>query len=275
MFWVMFDTSTKPDYYLDVHNLLALPNGATIRYDYRENHIAASALVEARAQRKGIILLIYAQHAAFQKGGEDHKGVLPYDGALWIATQVASLSHIRNEGNRFYFDLELSGYPSNNVAALGRILEPLVRAGEVPFEKWITTSGRDEDFELIREGQPSANWTAVVDRIGTYPSQFADDSFWRVAKIATGDDRVPAIPTLKDHVETKDGQQVTTRVDAIYPAFELEKLGIEIESRMPEAGAEPAAEGNVGRRQVQFATAPDCPIRGLDKTLATPTSVRA
>lgn len=261
----MFDTSTKLDYYRDVQNLLALPNGSTIRYDYRENHITAGALAEAGADRMGKVLLAYVQHPAFRKGGDDPLGPLPYDGSLWIPTRIAELSHVRMKGNRTYLDLRLTGYPSNNIDALRRILKPLADAGEVPFAKWVATSEQNDDFELLHEGESSANWTAVIDRIGAAPSQFEGDSFWRISKIARGDDRIPIEPDLRDHIETEDGQQVVTRVKAIYPVFELEKIAIEVESRMPEAGAELAGEDRGAGRSVSFASSGGGPLKGFDK----------
>jgi hypothetical protein len=188
--------------------------------------------------------------------------VLPYAGNLWLGTRIANLSHVRIEGNRRYFDLELTAYPSNNVDALARILRPLVQAGDAPFSRWVAISDRDEELELLQEGAASANWTAVVDQIGSTPSQFAGDSFWRIAKLVTGKDRSPLAPKLRDHVETRDGEQITTRVDAIYPVQELESLGIEIESRMPEGGDEPADDG--GHRIISFAASAEGPLRGFD-----------
>jgi len=261
MFWVMFDTGTRVDYYRDVHNLLALPIGSTIRYDYRENHITDDALAEARGNRKGKVLLIYAQHRVFLKHDADPVGPLPYGDSLWIATRIADLSHIRIIGNRFYFDLELSGYPSEANDALDLILRPLADAGEVPFSKWIATSTKDRDLELVLEDEPSANWAATINRIGTPLSQFAGDSFWRVANITRRAERIPITPTLRNHVDNIDGHPVTTGVDAIYPAFELEQLAIQIESRMPEAGPVPAGAEPDDRRSVLFETSDQGPLR--------------
>ena len=118
------------------------------------------------------------------------------------------------------------------------------------------------DLELLQEGEASANWTAIVDRIGMAPSQFQGDNFWRIAKLATGPDRSPLSPTLKNHIEVRDGQNVITRVDAIYPIHELESLGIEIESRMPEGDNEPV--GNGGRRSISFTADAEGPLKGLN-----------
>ncbi len=46
-FWVIFDTSTRPQYYQDVHNILALPEGFVYRYDYRTSQMSPSAVQAA------------------------------------------------------------------------------------------------------------------------------------------------------------------------------------------------------------------------------------
>jgi hypothetical protein len=72
MFWVMFDTSTRRDYYRDVHNLLALPPGSTLRYDYGEYHVSSAAKEEAEkgdASSK-MVLIAYAQSKSFEKGAQ-------------------------------------------------------------------------------------------------------------------------------------------------------------------------------------------------------------
>jgi hypothetical protein len=37
---VVFDTSTLPEYYKDVHTIIALPRGYVVTYDYSVRHVA-------------------------------------------------------------------------------------------------------------------------------------------------------------------------------------------------------------------------------------------
>src|SRR5258708_2502848 len=264
MFWVIFDTSTRRDYYRDVHNLLALPVGSTIRYDYGHYHISARAIEEAGHTRTKKVFIAYVQDRNFTKGGADPVGAIEYQRGLWIGTRIANLAHLQRQGNRYYFDLEVEGYPTNDIPALQRVLEPLELAGDVPFAKWVALSEHDVDFESLQTGEHSDNWAATINRIGVFPSQFAGDSFWRVANVSRGPDRTTVIPTLQDHVENREGQPVTTGVEAVYPVFELERLAIQIESRMPETSTELGGEEPVVARNVSLATSSDGPLKGFD-----------
>ena len=60
-FWVIFDTSQLMDYYSDVHNLLALPTNATMRYDYKQALISDAAMEHVERGFAAPVLLIYVQ----------------------------------------------------------------------------------------------------------------------------------------------------------------------------------------------------------------------
>jgi hypothetical protein len=270
MFWVIFDTSTKRDYYRDVHNLLALPPGSTIRYDYNERHLSAAAIAEAGKAGASAtkVLVAYAQDKNFKKGGADPVGPITYPQGLWIGTRIANLSHLRFSVNRYYFDLELLDYPAGNPGAFDRIMQALAAAQETPFAKWVTASDLDSEFDLLSGGTTSANWASTIDRLGTFPTQFAGDSFWRVAKIARSWPKSNVTPLLNDHTEIIGGQEITTGVDAVYPIYELDKLSVQIESRIPEAGEESRDKEPATARSVTFATAPDGLLKDINgKTL--------
>jgi hypothetical protein len=69
-FWIIFDTSTLREYYQDVHNLIALPSGASIRYEYREKYLSPSALTAALKPQSApsAVLLVYAQWTNYVQG---------------------------------------------------------------------------------------------------------------------------------------------------------------------------------------------------------------
>jgi hypothetical protein len=264
MFWVIFDTSTKPDYYRDVHNLLALPPGATIRYDYRENHLSAAALEEARkgdgSAKK--VLVAYAQSKKFNKGDADLDGHIPYLQGLWIATRIANLSHLRFSVNRYEFYLEMLEYPAADDAALGAIIQAL--GADIPFVKWVAMSNLDAQFDALRKGTASENWASIINRIGNFPSQFAGDSFWRIAKVASGPLKFTVQPVLRDHTEVSAGKETKTGVEAVFPIFELDRIALQIEKRLPETGEEPRGKEPEAARTVTFETAPDGLLKDLN-----------
>jgi hypothetical protein len=214
MFWVIFDTSTKRDYYRDVHNLLALPPGYTIRYDYNVRHISAPALEEAKRGDAGEkkVLVAYAQANNFRKGDADPVGVIPYAQGLWIGTRIAKMRHLLFSVNRYYFYLEMLGYPAPDDAAFGAIMQALTTAQDAPFINWVTMSNLDAQFGVLTRGTHSDNWAAVVNKIGNFPSQFAGDSFWRVAQIARGQQRSAIAPIIRDHSEVSAGHENITGV---------------------------------------------------------------
>jgi hypothetical protein len=266
MFWVIFDTSTKRDYYRDVHNLLALPAGATIRYDYNENHLSVAALEEARKGNASAkkVLVAYAQSKNFKKGGADHRGPIPYEQGLWVATRLANLRHLQFSVNRYYFYLEVLGYPATDDAAFGAIIKALATTGDTPFARWVAVSNFDAQFDALSRGTASENWASVINRIGNSPSQFAGDSFWRIAKVGSGPQKSDIQPVLREHSEGAAGTETITAVEAVFPIFELDTIALQIESRLPETGEERKDKEPEKARTVTFETAPDSPIKDLN-----------
>lgn len=268
MFWVIFDTSTKRDYYRDVHNLLALPRGSIIRYDYNAQHLSAAALEEASKRDTSTkrVLVAYAQRRSFKKGDPDPRGPIAYEQGLWVGTRIANLAHLQFSVNRYYFDLEVLEYPASNDAALDAIVRTLVGVQDTPFVKWVATCNLDAQFDALTEGMPSNNWASVVNRVGNPPSQFAGDSFWRIAKVATGQMRSSVQPVHREH---SDVSGAITAVESVLPIFELDKIAIQIESRLPEAGEESKDNEPETARIVSFETATDGPLAGFNaRTIA-------
>lgn len=262
MFWVIFDTSTKRDYYRDVHNILALPIGTTIRYDYNDVHFSAEALAAAQNPNTAgqPVLLAYAQTRTFKKGNADPNGPLPFDDTLWIATRIASLRHIKSDVGRYYFDLELREYPDPNEGPFKKIMQELAGRDEVPFAKWVVISNLDEDFRALVTQNHANNWAKVIDRLGNFPSQFAGDTFWRVADVAAGSGRVALVPSLVDLAASGLGQGV----EAVFPLNELDTLAIQIQSWMPEAGEEPKGKEPASPPKVVFETLGTCALAAFN-----------
>jgi hypothetical protein len=108
--------------------------------------------------------------------------------------------------NRYYFYLELLDYPRENAGAIAAIMRQLAASQETPFTKWVALSDRDREFESLNGGAPSENWTSIINSIGNFPSQFAGDSFWRIANVATGTNRLTRQPQINDLTEQSGNQ---------------------------------------------------------------------
>ncbi len=266
MFWVIFDTSTKRDYYRDVHNLLALPSGSMLRYDYNEKHLSLAAVEEAK---KGDacarnVLVAYAQTKSFKKGDADPVGPIAYEQGLWVGTRLANLGHLEFSVNRYYFYLKMLEYPAADDNAFGAIMQALAAAQGTPFVKWVAMCDLDAQFDALSKGAASDNWASIVNRIGNSPSQFSGDTFWRIAKIASGTRKSHIQPLLRHHSEVTSGKEGITGVDAVFPITELDRIAFQIESRLPEEGEEPRDKEPEAARTVTFQTAPDGPLKNLN-----------
>ncbi len=59
--------------------------------------------------------------------------------------------------------------------ALKKLLTPLIRESETPFDKWVTVSDDLLAYNSLSRGQEEANWEAIVDRISANDMQFSND----------------------------------------------------------------------------------------------------
>lgn len=197
-FWVIFDTCTKKKYYEDVHNLLAAPAHAFLTYDYSKQHLSPPA-ANAAASPKSTppnVLLVYTQHKNYKKGDELPADATPNE-LIWIPTRLGIMRNIRSEGDRYYFDFTVAGYPKPEQDQLMQILNPLIAQREVPLigGKWVAISDEAGAFEELQTGSAADGWQGIVDTIGNSPSIFQGDSFWRIkavcgAQVKTDESRI-------------------------------------------------------------------------------------
>jgi hypothetical protein len=190
---VVFDTCTRPQYYADVHQLLALPAGAILRYDYQEKYFSPEAFAYMRQLKESDcpveVVLFYGQFADYAKGCEDPKGrVLDPANSVLIPTRFARLRNVAFEErvggdgqsrSLVYFHMELAGFPNPDSPAIRPLLDMLAHKRELPFEKWVTIAPDDTDLTAFRQ-DGTEFWGKVVDRLATPPSQFHGDVFWRI-----------------------------------------------------------------------------------------------
>jgi hypothetical protein len=230
-FWVIFDTCTRPEYYLDVHKLLALPGDATLRYDYRETYLSPSAVAASlnpsAAPKFG--LLLYAQRNGFHRGDPTPKTGTILNEMLWIPTRIVEMLCIPpRDSETFYFDFKLLSYPTLDRNAVARILSPLIRHNEIPFNKWVATSSDIAALANLRKGDDRKNWGSIVSEFHKPEFQFASDVFWRIIGPAKGSDK-SIIPRYEQLIVSGDLRQVK----AVYDLEEGEKYGFEIVSVSP------------------------------------------
>jgi hypothetical protein len=181
-FWVIFDTSQYPAYYRDVHDLLAAPSGHILRYQYAEVWLSPTALEFVASGREFPVLLAYAQknteYQRSEKKSEPSDNTAP---TVFIMTRIGQMRHIVREGGNLYFDFEVGAYPDNHEkVAIDDLLSPLIAANEVPWNKWVTISEKQDLLHKISAGQDEDNWRRIIDLLGQPPMQFRNDAFWRL-----------------------------------------------------------------------------------------------
>lgn len=186
-FWVIFDTCTRPEYYQDVHNLLALPKGSIITYNYNKKYCDDLSLDYAKlGEYPKTVLLIYNQFEEYKRG-ETHevfKGLIKAKGkSFYIPTRFATIKSIQFIHDEIYFDLEVDSYPYiGNETTIKSITDSLNNS--VPFatpSKYVAISSRNDDLSIIKNSKTDKdNWSAIVSKFRDHKNQFSNDSFWRV-----------------------------------------------------------------------------------------------
>jgi len=182
-FWVIFDTCTKPSYYQDVHNILALPYDYIVRYSYSSKYLSKCAIkkVDSYPNILKDALLVYGQYESFKKGDDKDK----YNSSqkmIWIFTRFAKIAHIYKDASNYYFDLILKEYPNkNDIIPKEKIIGDLSRKKQTPFNLWIAISYLYDDFKcLLKNGNKYDNWSSIVDSFHSNNIQFKSDSFWQI-----------------------------------------------------------------------------------------------
>lgn len=200
-FLVIFDTCQRPEYYQDLHNLLALPVGTVVRYEYRSKDIAddALALIEQGRVAEVDVLLAYTEYSGYSRGDGVNYTPKHEEKKKTVSTRIAKVVSLQQlsgtPGNTKYtIDLELAGYPSHQPDKLDRIMNDLESRESMPWSKWVGMSNLRTEFTEISTNDPD-NWASVVDQLALNRTQFADDVFWRIDRVCTGNGSVVVCPT--------------------------------------------------------------------------------
>lgn len=246
---IIFDTATKPDYYKDVHRVLALPVGAIIRYDYERRLWSAEAQAEIAAfsaQAAPIpALLIYGQDKDYKKGDPDPRGMLTQKNAFFVPTRFAHIVNYAVEPNladrereNLNIHLQLDGFVDPTTEAIDKLIAALEAKDELPFDRdrgyiWVSKCPEGVSQEALSEND-EGHWPAVIDRFASKPSQFAGDVFWRVLDF----DRVTqkganAKLKLKSRVSNTFGDLEKWNRD--FPLSDIEEYSVSIKNHIPVA----------------------------------------
>jgi len=207
--WVIFDTSQYPAYYRDVHDLLAAPKGFVMRYQYREELLSTTAIDFALKNHPMPILFAYAQkNCKYER--QQNKSVPLDDTAetLFVLTRLGKMVNVVRQGGKFYFDFQVEGYPDINGAdKANQILQPLVKAAEVPWNKWVAISDNIAALSELSKGTEEDNWRRIIEQLGQEPMQFSADAFWRLKGPFTKSGS-PIKPKLRSVRESQDVRRV-------------------------------------------------------------------
>ncbi|MEO1542605.1 MAG: hypothetical protein AAFR75_01075 [Pseudomonadota bacterium] len=229
---IIFDTCTKPDYYRDVHIVLASPAGAIVRYDYErrlwtdeaqktmESMSADSAPVPA--------LLMYGQVKDFKKGDSDPSFMLTKENAIFIPTRFAKIVNFsiekkpESERDNLYLHLQLEGFVSPENPEIPKLVSALEARKELPFDrdnayKWISECPSEIDKDTLSQHE-DLNWSRVIDKFARPPSQFEGDVFWRF-----NDFKMTSAPD-ENNVLTMRARQTNKfgKIDQYHHDFELD-----------------------------------------------------
>ncbi|MGN8115378.1 hypothetical protein [Labrys sp. 22185] len=252
---VVFDTCTRSQYYADVHQLLALPAGTILRYDYQQKYFSPEAFAYLHGLKEADcpvdVILFYGQFNDYAKGAADPKGrLLDPANSVLIPTRYARLRNVAveeraggNDSSRtiVYFHMELSGFPDPDSPAIRPLLDMLAERKELPFEKWVALAPEGADLSAFRQDGVQL-WGKVVDRLAAVPSQFHGDVFWRIDHLEKEGQSGRTTIRPQPRTSNRFGQQDYA---ADYHLDPLSSYRVTLSSFVPEAEGKDLPDGTV------------------------------
>jgi hypothetical protein len=251
-FLVVFDTCTHAHYYGDVHEVLALPESAVIRYEYKRYLYsdAAAAQIEALALTPSRLpvpaLLMYGQKKRFSQGDAEPQTMLTRADSEFVPTRSAHLVAVAVErsGDRasdvLYMHFQLRGFVMPDAPIVGELVAALEAANSLPFGDkqiqytWISllpASLALKQNQLVSDDQTP--WSRVVDKLITLSTQFENDVFWRVQSLVQVSNGQPGPKVLlKDRRTNKRVHSDGWRRD--YELFETKRYAVAIQTHSPD-----------------------------------------
>ena len=252
-FFVVFDTCTHAAYYSDLHQVLSLPDGAIIRYEYKRILFAdeAAAEIERLAHTPTDlplpVLLMYGEKRRFRHGELDPKTMLSTRDSTFVPTRSAELvgvaikSGAHRSDDVLYMHLKLKGFIRPEVAAIQTMVAALESADSLPFGDkqqqytWISLLPAALDAqrtELVSDDQEA--WAAVIDKLVLAPTQFEHDVFWRVRGVFEEEEGASIREVQLVDRSTNERVHVD-RYRRDYPLKESKRYVVTIETYSPEA----------------------------------------
>ena len=251
-FFIVFDTCTHARYYGDVHEVLALPESAVIRYEYKRYlySAAAAAAIEMLARDPTRLpvpaLLMYGQKKRFSQGDAEPQTMLTRADSEFVPTRSADLMAVAVERSAdrdsdvLYMHFQLRGFVTPDAPIIGELVAALEAANSLPFGDkqtqytWISLlpgSLAPKQSQLVSDDQTL--WSMVVDRLIALATQFENDVFWRVKGLVqiTNGQPGPKMP-LKDRRTNKRVHSDSWRRD--YGLFEAKRYAVAIQTHSPE-----------------------------------------
>jgi hypothetical protein len=250
-FFVVFDTCTHARYYGDVHEVLALPQGAVIRYEYKRRLFKPDAaqtienLVLTPSQLPMPVLLMYGEKSGFVQGSGDPPTMLTIADSVFVPTRSANVISVAidngptSEDDVFYLHLELRGFVDPDSPEIRELIATLEAANSLPFgiagtqQTWISllpASIFPRRDRLIND-EP-ALWPRVIDKLVTLPTQFQNDVFWRVRSLF--EEKDGARSKAVDLVDRSSNLRVDPHSwQRDYPLLESSRYVVEVQTYSP------------------------------------------
>jgi hypothetical protein len=253
-FFVVFDTCTHARYYSDVHEVLAMPEGGIIRYEYKRSLIKpdASAALEALCNNPSALpvdaLLMYGQKRNYRQSEPDPTEMLRWRDSDFIPTRsalvvaVARVPGAESASDVLHFHLQMKGFVDPDTPAIAQMVQALEAGDALPFGKrgrqhvWISLlPAALEPSRTALRSDSQQLWGKVVDRFVTLDTQFKNDIFWRVRDVceASRKGRPGARVLLQDR--STNERVHTNRWHQDYPLYEADRYEIFVETHSPDA----------------------------------------
>ncbi|WP_215396927.1 hypothetical protein [Rheinheimera oceanensis] len=187
-FVIVWDTCLEPEYYADLHNVLASPAGTVLRYDYSRKYFDPESLkLFDKLRNKKIdhieVLLCYGEQSQFDKAKsrikEDIAVIVPFR-----LGKVKSAKQIENNEDptksKLIYDIEILGYPDLQSYRFYEKKFRTIIGDRKPLKFWHTYIEENSLIEkLLNEAtRDEDNWSLIVEELKKL--QFCGDSFWRI-----------------------------------------------------------------------------------------------
>ncbi len=285
-FFVVFDTCTHARYYGDVHEVLAMPEGGIIRYEYKRSLFKADAAAALEALCNDPLglpadaLLMYGQKRNYRQGEADPLEMLTYRDSDFIPTRsarvvaAARVPGAEPASDVLHFHLQMRGFVDPDELAIPTMVQALEAGDALPFGErgrqfaWISLlpAALDPSHDALRSDNQQL-WGKVVDKFVTLDTQFKNDIFWRVREVREASQkghRGAPVP-LQDRGTNE--RVHTNRWHRDYSLYEADRYEIFVETHSPDA------HGNQVPGDATIAMIPSDDEEGLMKLSAQPLAI--